>query len=191
MVLTNPHSFWLHSGKQLAFHECFSYWIPCFTQKCHLTEVKSLEISTSFHHGQNAIYNTESKQTDGRTVIKISGTFLSSYPAHSYKYTHTYNTQHKYTQVPPCTFHKHISPYHPSLSLSGYIPPVQWDVQQEGIMSCASDAISCSPLSLKSCPEPCPYSQSKSHTYSHMAISFMFVQEVHVFETQYQQLTAS
>lgn len=42
----------------------------------------------------------------------------------------------------------------------------------------------------KYCPEPCPYSQSKSHTYSHRAISLMFVHKVHVFETQYQQSTS-
>jgi len=49
-----------------------------------------------------------------------SRTFQSTYPSNSHKYTHTHThtLQQKYTQVPPITFHKHISPYRPSLSVS-------------------------------------------------------------------------
>lgn len=58
------------------------------------------------------------QKTDGRAVIKTSRTFQSSYPTHSHKYTRTNNTQQKRTQVPPSTFHKHISPIRLTARLS-------------------------------------------------------------------------
>lgn len=101
--------------------------------------------------------------------------------------THTHNTQQKYTQVPPSTFHKHISPYHPSLSLS----VDKFHLSSETVSKRPSCPVPAMLSAVHLCPEPCPYGQSKSHTYSHKEISFMFGHKVHDFETQYQQLTAS
>lgn len=61
-----------------------------------------------------------SKQMDARSskYLEHSCTHFPLTPTPTH--THTHNAQQKYTQVPPSTFHKHISPHHPSLSLDAF-----------------------------------------------------------------------